>query len=190
MRLGIKSLTMDEIARQLGVSKKTIYKYVADKNELVRRVVEFHQKEEQAAIQAICSSDNNAIDELFDISSHISEMLTHMHPSVHFDLERFHPDAWELLISCQQEQVYACIFENLEKGKKQKLYRTDLNSDVIAKIYIAKLDVVFDGELFPVDKYKFVSVYLEFFRYHIRGIASEKGLQYLIEKVKKEKSNQ
>lgn len=181
---------MDEIARQLGVSKKTIYKFVSDKNELVIRAVQFQQEEEQAAMQAICSGENNAIDELFDISSHISEMLTHMHPSVHFDLERYHPDAWEQLISCQQEQVYACISENLEKGKKQKLYRPDLNSDVIARIYIAKLDVVFDGEMFPADKYRFAEVYLEFFRYHIRGIASEKGLNYLIEKVQKERSNQ
>lgn len=180
---------MDEIARQLGVSKKTIYKYVADKNELVRRAVDFQQEEEQAAIQAICSKGHNAIDELFEISRHISDMLAQMHPSVHFDLERYHPEAWKQLMTCQQQQVYTCVFENLEKGKKQRLYRTDLNSDVIAKIYIAKLDVVFDGELFPADKYKFTTVYLEFFRYHIRGIAGEKGLQYLIEKVKKEKSN-
>lgn len=190
MRLGIKSLTMDEIARQLGVSKKTIYKYVADKNELVRRAVAFQQEEEQAAIQAICSKGHNAIDELFEISRHISDMLAQIHPSVHFDLEKYHPDAWKLSMSCRQQQVYECIFGNLENGKKQGFYRADLDSDIIAKIYIAKLDVVFDGELFPVDQYKFATVYLEFFRYHIRGIASEKGLNYLIEKVKKERSNQ
>lgn len=190
MRLGIRSLTMDEVARQLGVSKKTIYKYVADKNELVRRAVQFQQEEEQAAIQKICQKGHNAIDELFEISRHISDMLAQIHPSVHFDLEKYHPDAWQLSMNCRQEQVYTCISSNLENGKSQGLYRADLDSDIIAKIYIAKLDVVFDGDMFPVNQYKFAQVYLEFFRYHVRGIASEKGLNYLIEKVKKERSNQ
>lgn len=189
MRLGIKSMTMDEIARQLGVSKKTIYKYVEDKNDLVAKCLRWQQQKEEEMILQICHSDKNAIDELFDISRHISEILTNVHPSVHFDLERYHPEALRESMICRQDVVYNCIHGNMERGKVQGLYRSDLRSEIIARVYIAKLDVLFDGELFPPDKFRFVEVYLEFFRYHIRGIASEEGLKYLIQKVKKEKQN-
>ncbi len=189
MRYGIKSLTMDDIARQLGVSKKTIYKYVSDKNDLVRRAVETQSIEERASIQKICDSGLNAIDEIFEISKVVSEILSQVHPSVHYDLEKYHPEAWCVATKLRQDHVYKCVFGNLTKGKEDGLYREDLNCDVIARIYIAKMDVLFDGVVFPPQQFNFQEVYLEFFRYHIRGIASEKGLKYLIEKVKKQKAN-
>jgi hypothetical protein len=80
------------------------------------------------------------------------------------------------------------VSENMEKGIREGLYRPDLNIDVIARIYISRFDVTFDGELFPQDKYRFEDVIWEMFRYHIRGIASDKGVKYLIKKVQKERN--
>ncbi len=190
MRLGIKSITMDDMARQLGVSKKTIYKYVKDKNELVERTLALHGQHEHGQIEEICEKGYNAIDEIFEISKFVSEMLSNVHPSVHFDLEKYYPEAWAKTMRERQQYVFECVNGNLEKGGKDGLYRSNLNPEIIARIYIAKLDVLFDGEIFPAQKFNFAEVYLEFFRYHIRGIASEKGLNYLIEKVQKERSNQ
>lgn len=180
---------MDDIARQLGVSKKTLYKYVSDKNDLVSRAVAYQSDEERNHIRDICEKDLNAIDQIFEISRVITEILGQVHPSVHFDLEKYHPEVWHMAMNNRQEEVFRCIYDNLEKGKSEGLYREDLNSEIIARIYIAKLDVLFDGEVFPPQQFNFADVYLEFFRYHVRGIASEKGLAYLIEKVKKEREN-
>jgi len=189
MRYGIKSLTMDDIARKLGVSKKTIYKYVSDKNDLVRRAMEHQIETERFSINSICEAGTNAIDEIFEISKIISEILGQVHPSVHYDLGKYHPEVWNVAMKQRQDHVYECVFGNLNKGKEEGLYREDLNCEVIAKIYIAKLDVLFDGEIFSPQQFNFADVYLEFFRYHVRGIASPKGLEYLIEKVKKQKAN-
>lgn len=189
MRLGIKSITMDDMARQLGVSKKTIYKFVKDKNELVERALAVQGHDEHCQIEEICEKGYNAIDEIFEISKFVTEMLSTTHPSVHFDLEKYYPESWATAMQRRQEYVFQCVHGNLVKGSKDGLYRPNLNPEIIARIYIAKLDVLFDGEVFPAQKFNFAEVYLEFFRYHIRGIASEEGLNYLKEKINKEKSN-
>jgi AcrR family transcriptional regulator len=189
LKYGIKSLTMDDIARHLGVSKKTIYKYVTDKNDLVEKAMRTQLEDERCAICSINERGLNAIDEFFEVSKFVMELLCTVHPSIHYDMAKYHTDVFHRGLQERQTQVYDCIFTNLEKGKKEGLYRSDLRSDVIAKVYIARMDVMFDGVVFPPTQYNFSEVYLEIFRYHIRGIASEKGLEYLIQKVKKEKSN-
>jgi len=189
LKCGIKSLTMDDIARHLGISKKTIYKHVTDKNDLVAKAMRIQLEEERCAICSINERGLNAIDEFFEVSRFVMELLSNVHPSIHYDMEKYHTEVFHAGLKERQAQVYECVFNNMEKGKKEGLYRSDLRSDVIAKVYIARMDVMFDGVVFPSTQYNFSEVYLEIFRYHIRGIASEKGLEYLIQKVKKEKSN-
>ncbi len=101
-------------------------------------------------------------------------------------MQKYHPEAWDLLQSTSREDIYRCVSDNIRKGIKEGVYRDDLNVDVIARIYISRFDVTFDGELFPSDKYRFEEVIWEMFRYHIRGIASKKGLDYLEKKMTKE----
>lgn len=186
MRLGIKSLTMDDIARQLGISKKTIYKYVSDKNELVRKCVEWQSEEEYCAIAETQKAGLNAIDEIFEISKMVTELLSQLHPSVYFDLEKYYPEAWDIAVNKRKKRVYEDVVLNMNKGVQEGLYRSDLNVDVVARIYVAKMDLLFDGNLFPPHQFSFTDVYIEFFRYHIRGIASEKGREYLTKKMTNE----
>lgn len=186
MKYGIKSVNMDDISRNLGISKKTLYKYVTDKNDLLRKALACHNQMEQDVMDEIFSRGLNAIDEVFEMSKFISGMLGKIHPSIHFDLQKFHPEVWNDMHLKHQESVYNCVHANLEKGKKEGMYRENLNSEVITQIYISKIDVLFDGELFPPDKISFSEVYLEYFRYHIRGIASKKGREYLAQKMNAE----
>lgn len=183
MRLGIKSLTMDDVARQLGISKKTIYKYVSDKNELVRKCVEWQSREENSAIAEVKKAGLNAIDEIFEISKMVTELLNQLHPSVYFDLEKYYPEAWDIAVNKRKKRVYDDVVANMNKGVQEGLYRSDLNVEVVARIYVAKMDLLFDGNLFPSHQFSFTDVYIEFFRYHIRGIASEKGREYLTKKM-------
>lgn len=188
MRLGIRSVNMDDIAHHLRISKKTLYQYVKDKNELVQRTVKQLTDHNSSCITSICDQGHNAIDETFEITRFVASQVGSMHPSVHFDLQKYHPEAWDLLQSTEREDVYRCIAENLKKGIEQGLYRDNLNIDIIARIYISRFDVTFDGQLFPADQYTFEDVIWELFRYHIRGIASDKGLKYLVKKVQKERN--
>lgn len=188
MRLGIRSVNMDDIAQHLRISKKTLYQFVKDKNELVKRVVQHTCDQHRTSINAICERGLNAIDEQFEISRFISSQVGQMHPSIHFDLQKYHAEAWDVLHRTEKDDIYRCLTDNMTKGIKEGLYRADLNIPVVAKIYIARFDVSFDGELFPQAEYNFQDVIWELFRYHIRGIASEKGLKYLEKKVKKERT--
>ena len=186
MRLGIRSVNMDDIAQHLRISKKTLYQYVKDKHDLVQKVAQYSCTQHHEAITAICELGLNAIDEQFEIAKFIAGKIGEMHTSIHFDLQKYHPEAWDLLERTQKTEIYQCVTRNMEKGIAEGLYRDDLNIPVIAKIYMARFDAVFDGELFPETEYNFQDIIWEVYRYHIRGIASDKGVKYLMKKVERE----
>lgn len=190
LKYGLKSVTMDDMARKLSISKKTLYKYVNDKADLVKKVMTCFREQDECDMHHICNNAENAIDEVYEVSVKVVEMLTDIHPSIFYDLEKYYPEAWAVVNDHKGEFVRNCIQENLDKGKEEGLYRADLNTDIIAKIYTIRMDEIFKDELFPTSEYNRAELYLELFRYHIRGIASPKGIEYLKEKVKKEQSNQ
>ena len=185
LKCGIKSVSMDDVARELKVSKKTLYRFVKDKTDLVSKALTFHCSREVEVTCKIISRNSNAIDELIEISQHVREQLRQVHPSIHYDLEKYYPDAWRIFTAHKMEHIYSCVAQNLEKGIKQGLYRTTINIPIIARIYISRIDAVFDAQIFPPDKFKMIDVYSEMLRYHIRGIASEKGIKYLVRQTKK-----
>lgn len=189
MRFGIKSVTMDDMARNLGISKKTLYQHVSDKNDLVTKVLQWDCCVDQESIHEIVSRGLNAIDENVEIGKFIVERLRSIHPSIHFDLEKYHSEAWKESRRETQKLIVELVSQNLKKGIEQGLYRHDLNIPVIAKVYMSRFDIVFDPEIFPPQEYDFAEVYLEMLRYHIRGIASEQGTKYLIDKLNKENQN-
>lgn len=186
MKYGIKSVNMDDVAKNLRISKKTLYKYVSDKRDLINRCFDLVHSQEEKAITQICARGLNAIDEMFEISHFAVGMLQGLHPSIHFDMEKYYPEVWKDMVNKRDTQVYSCMHANMVKGMEEGLYRDNLKPEILAKIYITKLDAVFDGEIFPPDQVSFAEVYMELFRYHIRGIASEKGIAYLVEKMAKE----
>lgn len=183
MQYGVKSLTMDDVARHLSISKKTLYQYVSNKNELVQKALSRHIDREVKDMETICSSAPNAIDELFAISKHVSGTLKNVHPSIMYDLQKYYPEAWQAFDEYKMNYVYNCITANLERGIREGLYRDNLNVPIVGRIYIGRVDMLFDPKLFPAGRFNISDVYLELIRYHIRGIASKKGIDYLVKKV-------
>lgn len=183
---GIKSMTMDDMATRLGISKKTLYQYVKDKNDLVEKVLLHISADFKCEVDEAIGQWGNAIDELFGITTRVAGQLKGIHPAIHFDLEKYHPEAFRNMVLTKRKEIYEITSANMERGIKEGLYREDLNIPMIATIYIARFDMVFDGELFPPDRFNFDELHWEIFRYHVRGIASTKGLKYLEKKVKKE----
>lgn len=183
---GIRSVTMDDIARELGVSKKTIYLYVRDKNDLVTRVLMNTSCRFQDHIREIQEQSLNAIDEMYAIAQYIAGESTKMHPSLYFDLAKYHPDACRIMDQGKQVEVVDMVAANMHKGIKEGLYRENLNVPLIAKLYVVRFDQVMSVEMGRLtEHYSMAEINWELFRYHIRGIASKKGIDHLEKKVTK-----
>jgi AcrR family transcriptional regulator len=179
---------MDEMARQLGVSKKTLYLHVKDKNELVEACLEHVQECDLIEIKEIFDKKLNAVEELLEIGRHILKQLSSIHPSIFFDLSKYHPNSLKLMHDHKYNHVRGFIMDNLNKGVKEGLYRSNLTPEIISRIHMATMDLVMTGDVVPEKDYKKDEVYSEFFRYHIRGLASKKGLEYLEELIKKDEN--
>jgi AcrR family transcriptional regulator len=184
MRYGIKSMSMDDIAIHMGMSKKTLYQYFASKDDLVNAVLEKHLEMDQCKVKSLISSKNNAIDDLMHIATTVNDTLKQINPSIHYDLEKYHPQAWKKFGDYKRNFIQKIIKQNILKGIKEELYRSDINVDIVAALYVSKADIVFDASVFPPDKYAFNQVYLEMMKQHIRGIATSKGLKYFEKKLK------
>ncbi|MCI5056622.1 MAG: TetR/AcrR family transcriptional regulator [Flavobacteriales bacterium] len=180
---------MDDISRSLKISKKTLYQHVSDKKDLVEKVFTKALAKDEKMCEDIFQNNDNPIDELIEITKQMSLMLTQMHPSIHYDLSKYYPEAWEKFHNYKKEFIYNCTVHNLEIGIKKKLYRKNLNVPILAKLYIAKIDITFDPSIFPVGQFNFAEVFMEFMRYHFHGIVSETGREYLIQRMKKENLN-
>lgn len=189
MQYGIKSVNMDDVARHLGISKKTLYKYVSDKKELVQKGMNMHCCAEDEFISAIEKQGLNAIDENFEIMKFLSSMLKTLHPSIMFDMEKYHPEIFKEMKESRKQMTYGVVKRNLEKGKQEGLYREDLDPTLIATLYINSIDTIFNFKNNSEMALSILDQYLEVFRYHIRGIASAKGVEYLIKKVNEQKNN-
>lgn len=189
MRYGIRSVNMDDIAREIKVSKKTLYKYFKDKNDIVIQVMSGQCEMEKVMVANSLDSAENAIDALMNLTSVVSQKLKEVHPSIHYDLEKYYPEAWALFTNHKECFIKDSIATNLARGVKERIYRDNLNSEIIARLYAAKIDMLFDPTIFPPDQFSFPEVYLELMRYHIRGVANQEGMSYLKERIKQKNLN-
>jgi AcrR family transcriptional regulator len=188
LKFGVKSLTMEDIARKLGISKKTLYTHVKDKEDLLLQAVILFGKFEDKQLSEICSRGLNAIDESLEIKKWVLDMIQNIHPSVAYDIEKFYPAVSKRMKTSRHENVYRSIYQNIVKGQKEGLYRSDINADILAKLYIGRMESIFDQELFPSTTYNVSDVYMEWFIYHIHGMATSKGLQLLENNFKNNKT--
>jgi TetR/AcrR family transcriptional regulator, cholesterol catabolism regulator len=183
LKFGIRSMTMDDIARELGISKKTIYKYFKDKKEIVGKVMQAFLEYDRACIMMLRNNKTNPIDEMMEIAHQVTQKITSVHPSVYYDLQKYYPEAWKTFTDHKKDFILNCILENLKNGKEEGFYRKDLNISTIAKIYIAKLDTFIDPQWFS-GEVLFKDILFEAIKYHIYGITSDKGVKYFNKKIK------
>lgn len=179
LKYGIKSVTMDEMSRQLGISKKTLYQFVKDKNELVEECLLFMHDKECDVIEKIYGKNMDAIEEILEVTQFIIAELRSVHPSIFFDMAKYHPNALKLMHNHKYDVVCGTVIDNLNRGIEQGLYRENLNVEVISHMYMGFIDLIIGGEILVNTGVSAEEAYSEFFRYHIRGIATDKGLKHL-----------
>lgn len=178
-KYGLKSVTMDDVARHLSISKKTLYKHFENKADLVKKVMHFHLEDDDAHIEACQKEAKNAIDAMLQIGRYMSHKLANLNPSVMYDMKKYYPRSWSLFEEHLHGSLYGCIGENLTRGIKEGLYQKKLNKEVVSRIYAVQarnIAEVLDFMNVQIDFKTFFKAYLS---YHIHGIASEKGIEYL-----------
>jgi AcrR family transcriptional regulator len=184
MKYGIKSVTMDDVARELGISKKTIYQYVNDKNELVKMVVGMEIDERGKTFSKMGSPELNAVEEIFEVHKSVQQMLKDYNPSTEYDLRKYYPELYAQIVKVRRDRIYQNVLANLVKGKAEGLYRSELNDELIAKFQLSRVESAFDDKIFTQEELLSTKFFYEMFIYHIRGIANEKGLMVLEQKLK------
>lgn len=185
-RYGIKSVTMDEIASQLGVSKKTIYQSFNDKNELVDAVIAEMLDYNKICCQDSCTRSQNAVHEVYLSMDILRDMLENMNPSILFDIERGHPQTFKKFSDYKYNFLSDLMKKNIERGKKEGLYRPEINADLITKIRLETIMLPFNEEIFPKNQYSLVYVQQELIEYFLYGMVTSKGYK-LITKYQKER---
>ena len=187
-RYGIRSVTMDEIASQLGISKKTIYHYYADKDELVDAVAVDEIKFSQESCTKDMAMSANAIEEIFRVMEFVEVMFRNMNPSMLFDLEKYHPSGYKKFLEHKNRFLFEMIKRNLERGIKEELYRPEINVEIMTRYRLESMMIAFNPELFSPAKFNLVSLQQEIIEHFLYGLATLKGYK-LILKYKRQRIN-
>ena len=179
LTLGFKSVTMDDIASMMGISKKTIYQHFENKNQLIEAVTMHLFENIACGIDEILKQEQNPIEELFTIKDFVIKHLKDERTSPIYQLQKYYPQIHKTLMSKQFDKMGDCVIDNLKKGIEQGLYREDINLELIARFYFAGMTSIKDAELFNPINYSSLLVQETYLEYHVRGISTDKGIHVL-----------
>lgn len=182
MRFGVRSVSMDDVAREAGVSKKTIYQHYGDRNGLVLAAIHYHLKLVEVSCSGIFEEHKNPIDQLLGVSLYFHNMVRQINPNLFFELSKYFPQAWKVFSDHRANFVQKQVLGNIERGMELGLYRSDIKPNIIANVYTCLIDVILDEERFPKAVFSFKELQREIVLYHIHGICTPKGIYYLNEK--------
>jgi TetR/AcrR family transcriptional regulator, cholesterol catabolism regulator len=186
-RTGIKSVTMDHIAHVLGISKKTLYQWVSNKNDLVLKFVEALIANDQAAVEHSIASGKNAVEVLLNIRTFFEQDLAQLKSNILFDIQHYHPDAYELLKNHQNSFVKTTVKQNLKQGIEEGNYRSGIDIELTCRLHGHQIFNLFNEDWFPRSMYTPSTVIKEFLNLYLYSIVSEKGLRFLEKALRAEK---
>ncbi|WP_461452550.1 TetR/AcrR family transcriptional regulator [Mucilaginibacter sp.] len=176
---GIKSVTMDDIAKHLGISKKTIYHFFKDKNELVIALVNKKLKEDEEQMAEIISKSSNVIEEMINMMKCSEEIFSRINPVVIHDMQKYHPDAWKQFQNFKSEVLVCTMAQLLEKGIKQGYIRPDIDVKVMSLMRVHQLELGFNPSVFPIAEFNTWSVQQQFQEHFNYGVCTLKGFKLL-----------
>jgi AcrR family transcriptional regulator len=175
MQYGIRSVSMDDITNHLGMSKKTLYQYYADKDELVNAVVEGHISMIQADCLGCRKDAKDAIHEIFITMERIMDEFSNMNPMLLYDLEKFHYGAYQRFREHKDKFMAQIIRQNIEWGIKEELYRGDVSVDILSKFRLESMMIPFNVSVFPPGKYNLATLSEKIIEHFAYGLATIKG---------------
>lgn len=179
MQYGLKSVSMDDIAAKIGVSKKTIYQFYADKEALVAQVVKQITTDNQLQCDNDIHNSENAIHEIILAMDQMSKLFETMNPSILFDLQKYYQQAFKIFLTHKNEYVYGKIKQNITRGIKEGLYRSDLNIEIVSRYRVESIVIAFNPEFQSSVKSNLVSIAQELSTFFLYGVVNEKGYKLI-----------
>lgn len=185
LKFGIRSVTMDDVASEFGISKKTLYQYFSDKEDLVSQVLSYYIKNPVFDFNA--ESNGNAIDRHFALRHHISSVLKYFNNSIEYDLKRLYPVLHNKVHRFKRERIYNSTIINISEGIEQGLFRPDLDAELIAKLQVGRMLFTLnaDNEIFTEGEVASMDLFDKVTEYHMHAICTEKGIKYYKEQLNK-----
>lgn len=189
LKLGFKSVTMDDIANEMAISKKTIYTHFKNKTALVKECTHNVLHNITTGIDEICSLEQNPIEELFEIKKFVMGTIEAEQSSPQYQLQKYYPEIFEGIKESHFEKMMECTRKNLRRGIDQGLYRSNLDIDFISRLYFLGIHGIKDQNPFPLEKFSTQFLTEEYLEYHIRGIVTPEGFLTLNKFIKEHQTN-
>ncbi len=174
-RYGVKSVTMDDIANALGISKKTIYLHFVDKDDIVFQLISNEISEDKCEWEELENSSKDVIDRMVKSMELFKQAFAEINPSTFFDIKKYHPRAWNLFLEHKQNFILEKIKNDLTEGIKQGVFRASINVEVLSRMHLEQIEMGFDPNIFSPSQFSLVEVQLELLDHFIRGVLTEKG---------------
>jgi AcrR family transcriptional regulator len=174
-KYGIRSVTMEDIAKGLGISKKTIYQHFTDKEDILYQVIQQKVDADMTEMNCMAVETANPIEELMMVMEMMRKNQHEVNPSLIIDIKRYYPQAFGLFRRHMDQHIMKSILENIQKGVSQGLYRSDINPAILARMRVEQIELAFNNDLFPADQYPMLDVQRELIHHFVRGMLSEEG---------------
>lgn len=175
---GIRNLNMDDISRSLGISKKTLYQYVKSKEDLIEKLFYYDQMKWDIEMSKLKIGEMNAIEILLQVSLKVFEEMGRFNPKLKFELKKYYEPIYQQFLVRKQNHIFNQISRNIEKGITEGLYRTDVNIELVAGLYVRNLVMMHNNDFCFVENITFEQVFQAMFENHIRAISTPEGIAY------------
>ena len=169
-KYGVRSVTMEDIARKLGISKKTIYQHFSDKEQILYQVIESKTGRDQFEMECMVVGTTNPVEELLSVLDMMQKNADQVSPNLIIDIKRYYPQAFAIFRQYKEEQIMRSILENIQKGISQGLYRSDINPSILARLRVEQIELAFDNDIFPADQYSMHDIQSELTHHFVRGM--------------------
>ena len=179
---GIRNVSMDDISRMMGISKKTLYQVVSNKADLLEQIGAHIQQTILLKVDEVLDKNLNAIDCLLEMSKISGENHFRINPILTFEIRKYYPQVYEKYLSHKKDIIVGKIISNIDKGIKEGFYRQDLNKEIVAHLYFQKIEDFQNMSQEEIQNFSFTKVFEVMFENHIRGISNQKGIEYLEKK--------
>jgi AcrR family transcriptional regulator len=179
LKYGVKSISMDDIARELSISKKTIYQFFKDKNEIVYLISERFLQEQKDKFDRIQEESKDPIELLYGGTLHAREIFEKINPYVLFDIRKYYRDAWRLYLDFEKKVMFGSLVLTLEEGIEKGLFRAEIDVQILATLRMEEIKLAFDKDIFPDESFNFKEVQYQILDHFFYGIMTEKGYALL-----------
>jgi len=174
-KFGVRSVTMEDIAKELGISKKTIYQHFTDKDDILYQVIQEKVRADTTEMDCMAVETANPIEGLMMVLEIVRKNQHEVSPNLLMDIKRYHPQAFALFRQHIDQHIMKSILENIQKGVSQGLYRSDINPAILARMRVEQIELAFNNEFFPTNQYSMLDIQRELIHHFVRGMLTDQG---------------